>query len=272
MVNILMDESEKNSTYKYLIEKINLEGTLHFSLIDPDPLRQSPSDAAKIAKLCENAGTDVFLVGGSTCFDQIFVDETIDAIKQEVDVPIIIFPGSVSNVSSKADAIFFMSLLNSANPHFIVGHQALASHAIKMTCLETISMAYLIIEPGAAAGWVGEAKLLPRTQPKLTLAYALAAEMFGFKMIYLEAGSGGQSIPPEIVKLCSDVLTVPLIAGGGVQTKEDARKFVEAGADVIVMGSFIEKTVLKDKAASLKEIIDEIKDAGKKNLKKFSLK
>ncbi len=267
-----MNQSENNGTYKYLIEKINLEGTLHFSLMDPDPVRQSPSKAAKMAKLCEKAGTDAFLIGGSTVFDQAFVDKTIEAIKQEVEVPVIIFPGGVGNVSHKADAIFFMSLLNSSNPHFIVGQQALASYTIKLAQLEHISMAYLIIEPGAAAGWIGDAKLLPRTRPKLTAAYALAAEMFGFKVVYLEAGSGGKSIPPETIKLCSSILSIPLIAGGGVQTKEDARKFVDAGADIIVMGSYIEQTVLKDNGASLKEIIDEIKDAGRNHSKEFKLR
>ena len=120
-------------------------------------------------------------------------------------------------------------------------------------------MAYLIIEPGATAGWIGNAKLLPRKKPKLTAAYALAAEMFGFKLVYLEAGSGGDSIPPEIIELCSKVLSIPVIAGGGVISKEEARKFVKAGANIIVMGSYIENTVMKDKGAALKDIINVLK-------------
>ncbi|MFX1274112.1 MAG: geranylgeranylglyceryl/heptaprenylglyceryl phosphate synthase [Promethearchaeota archaeon] len=273
MVNILMKETEKNKTYKYIIDKINLEGTLHFSLIDPDPIRQSPEKAAKMAKCCEDVGTDAILVGGSTAFSQSFVDQTIELIKKEVEtVPIIIFPGAITNVSQKADAILFMSLLNSSDPYFIIGEQALASYLIKTSSLESISMAYLIIEPGGTAGWVGNARLLPRKKPKLTAAYALAAEMFGFKLIYLEAGSGGDSIPPEIIKLCSKVLSVPLIAGGGVQTKEDAKKFVNAGADIIVMGSFIENTVVRDKGAALKEIIDVIKETSKSKIKNYEMK
>ena len=270
MVNILMNEPAKSDTYNHIIEKINQDGALHFSLIDPDPLRQSPMKAAKLAELCADAGTDAILVGGSTAFDQNFVDNTIELIKEKVEVPVIIFPGGLSNVSPKADAILFMSLLNSSNPYFIIGQQALASYMIKIANLEHISMGYLIIEPGATAGWLGDAKLLPRKKPKLTAAYALAAEMFGFKLIYLEAGSGGDSIPPEIIKLCSSVIDVPVIAGGGVQNKEDARKFVEAGADIIVMGSFIEDNVKKDKGASLKVIINEIKDAGKSQIKNYN--
>ena len=156
-----------------------------------------------------------------------------------------------------------MSLLNSDDPYFIIGEQALASYTIKMANLEPISIGYLIIEPGATAGWIGKARLLPRKKPKLTAAYALAAEMFGFKLIYLEAGSGGECIPPEIITLCSQVLKIPIIAGGGVQCSDDARKFIEAGADIIVMGTFLENNVVHDKGASLKVIIDEIKYAGK---------
>jgi len=273
MVNILMKDSDNRKIYKYIIDKINLEGTLHFSLIDPDPIRQSPDNAAKMAKYCEDAGTDALLVGGSTAFSQAFVNRTIELMKDEVDsIPIIIFPGGITNVSQKADAILFMSLLNSRDPYFIVGEQALASYTIKTSTLEYISMAYLIIEPGGTAGWVGNAQLLPRNKPKLTAAYALAAEMFGFKLVYLEAGSGGKSIPPEIIKLCSRVLSIPIIAGGGVQTKEDAKTFVKAGADIIVMGSYIESTVMKDKGVLLKEIIDEIKQTGKSKIKNYEMK
>ena len=272
MVNILIDETTQGSTYRYIIDKLNRDGALHFSLIDPDPTQQSPNKAAKMAKFALDAGTDAILIGGSTVFDQRFVDKTISAIRGTVDVPIIIFPGGVANVSDKADAIFFMSLLNSDDPYFIIGEQALASYTIKMANLEPISIGYLIIEPGATAGWIGKARLLPRKKPKLTAAYALAAEMFGFKLIYLEAGSGGECIPPEIITLCSQVLKIPIIAGGGVQCSDDARKFVEAGANIIVMGTFLENNVVHDKGASLKVIIDEIKYAGKqvKEKKKFT--
>ncbi len=272
MVDIELTTYSKSKVYENLIEKINIDGALHFSLIDPDPLRQSPIKAARMAKLAEEAGTDAILVGGSTAFDQGYVDKTIETIKAKVNIPIIIFPGGMTNISQKADAILFMSLLNSTDPYFIIGQQALASYTIKMATLEYISMGYLIIEPGATAGWIGNAKLLPRRKPELTAAYSLAAEMFGFKLIYLEAGSGAQCIPPEIIELCSRVLSVPIVAGGGVECKEDARKFVDAGASIIVMGTYLEKTLLSDKGTSLKVIVDEIKEAGKNKKKNFQKK
>jgi len=272
MEDIVIDEYIERSTYEYLIKKINNEGALHFSLIDPDPLRQGPIKAAKMAKYAEEAGTDAILIGGSTICDQNFVDKTIQTIKGKVEVPIIIFLGGISNISQYADAIFFMSLLNSSDPYSIVGQQALASFTIKSFNLEHISMAYLIIEPGGSAGWIGNAKLLPRKKPKLTAAYALAAEMFGFKIIYLEAGSGSEKIPIEHIKTCSSILNIPIITGGGVDCKEDAKAFVEAGADIIVMGTFIENHILKDNGNSLKEVIDEIKNTGKTQKKKFTIK
>ncbi|MFX1259316.1 MAG: geranylgeranylglyceryl/heptaprenylglyceryl phosphate synthase [Promethearchaeota archaeon] len=264
MVDVIIKEYAEHNTYNYIISKLNKDGALHFSLIDPDPICQTPHKAAKMAGYASKAGTDAILVGGSTACDQGYVDKTIELIKSEVDVPVIIFPGGISNISEKADAIFFMSLLNSEDPYFIIGQQAIASYMIKMANLEFISMGYLIIEPGATAGWIGKARLLPRNKPKLTAAYSLAAEMFGFKLIYLEAGSGSERIPTEIINLCKSVLNIPIIAGGGVQSKEDAMAFIEAGADIIVMGTFLEKNILNDKGVSLKVIIDEIKRTGKK--------
>lgn len=272
MTDEIFNKNFKNKTYQYIIDKINREGALQFSLIDPDPLRQSPTKAARMAKFAQDAGTDAIMVGGSTAHNQAYVNKTIELIKERVEVPVIIFPGGLANVSDNADAIFFMSLLNSADPYFIIGQQALASYMIKNSKLEPISMAYLIIEPGATAGWIGNAKLLPRRKPELTAAYSLAAEMFGFKLVYLEAGSGAQKIPPEIVKLCSRVLSVPLLTGGGVQSPEDAREFVKAGADIIVIGTHLENTILKDKGATLKEIVDEIKNSGKTCQKEFHFK
>ena len=272
MLDAIVKESPNHKIYDFIIDRINNEGALHFSLIDPDPMRQSPARAAKMAKFAEDAGTDAILVGGSTAFDQSYVDKTIELIKSKVDVPIIIYPGNISNVSPRADAILFMSLLNSEDPYFIIGQQALASYPIKLANLECISMGYLIIEPGATAGWIGKAKLLPRRKPELTAAYALAAEMFGFKLVYLEAGSGAERIPPEIVKLTSRVLQIPLLVGGGIENKEDARLFVENGADILVMGTFIEKNIMNDKGISLKEIIDEIKDCGKNHKKNYCQK
>ncbi|MFW9771847.1 MAG: geranylgeranylglyceryl/heptaprenylglyceryl phosphate synthase [Candidatus Heimdallarchaeota archaeon] len=272
MVDILTSKSMKMSTYAYIINRINNQGALHFSLIDPDPVKQSPKKAAKIAECAYEAGTDAILIGGSTVFDQRFVDETILAIKDKIDLPVIIFPGGITNISKEADAILFMSLLNSEDTNNIIGNQALASYTIKILNIEPISTAYLIIEPGGTAGWIGRAKLLPRNKPKLTAAYSLAAEMIGYKLLYLEAGSGSERIPSETIQLCSSMLNIPIIVGGGVKNEDAARELIEAGANIIVMGTYLENNILHDNGMCLSSIIDEIKEAGTTCKKKYPLK
>ncbi len=252
--------------YEQLLEKLRQDGAVHISLIDPDPMRQTPRVAGKMAEAVTKAGSDIIFVGGSTAFNQGFVDKTILKIKETSDLPVVIFPGGLTNVSEHADAILFMSLLNSKSPYFIIGQQALGAYTIKMAGLETISTGYLIIEPGATAGWLGDAKLLPRRKPELTAVYALAAEMFGFKLIYLEAGSGAKpAIPPEIIQLTRRLVTVPIIAGGGVDSAEDAAQIIKSGADIIVMGTYIEKNYKAPNfITDLSTIIKAMKDEGKK--------
>ncbi|MHA1409107.1 MAG: geranylgeranylglyceryl/heptaprenylglyceryl phosphate synthase [Candidatus Odinarchaeia archaeon] len=246
-----------NNIWGSLLSKLKKDGVLHFSLIDPDPLKQSCEDAATIAYLAEKSGTDAIMVGGSTVIE---CDSTVKAIKKKVNIPIILFPGDLTGISRYADAIFFMSLLNSVNPRYIIGAQAAAAPIIRSMELEPIPMAYLIIEPGGTAGYVGYAQLIPRTKPKIAVSYAIAAELIGYKVIYLEAGSGaGQAVPLDTISMVSKAVNVPVIVGGGLNTIEDAVNAVKAGADIIVQGTIIEKTILKDKGEKLKETIQAIK-------------
>ena len=255
--------------YDYLMNQISEKGALHVSLIDPDVLKQTAKKAGKMAQLADSAGTDAFFVGGSTCFDQGFVDKTIECIKENTSKPVIIFPGSVSGVSPKADAILFMSILNSTNHHFFCGQQALGSFVINMMGLEPIGTAYLIVEPGGTAGWASDAKLLPRTKPEIAAGYALAAKYFGFRLIYLEAGSSANSsVSDELIKMIKKVAELPVIVGGGINDATEARKKIQAGADIIVQGTFLETHLLKDEGASLRPIIDAIHEEGTKKIKK----
>jgi phosphoglycerol geranylgeranyltransferase len=226
--------------FQHLMSKLMEKGALHVSLIDPDILKQTPKKAGKMASLAEAAGTDAFFVGGSKCFDQAFVDKTIESIKENTNKPVIIFPGSVSGVSPKADAILFMSILNSTNQYFFCGQQALGAFAINMMGLEPIGTAYLIIEPGGTAGWASDVKLLPRTKPEIVAGYGLAAQYFGFKIIYLEAGSSADSsVPNEIIKMTKKVAELPIIVGGVINDAEEAPKKEQAGADIIVQVTFL---------------------------------
>ncbi|MBS7287956.1 MAG: geranylgeranylglyceryl/heptaprenylglyceryl phosphate synthase [Candidatus Freyarchaeota archaeon] len=250
----------------YLLKVRSEEGVVHLTLIDPDPLNQPPEVAGQMAKYVCDAGTDAIMVGGSTAFG--ILDETIKKIKEATNLPVILFPGNVSGISKLADAIFFMSVLNSRNPYFITKAQALGSFAVKLYGLEPIGMAYLVVEPGGTVGYMSEANLLPRSKPQIAAAYALAAQYMGFKLVYLEAGSGASShVPNEMISMVSKTIDIPLIVGGGIRTEDDAVDVVEAGADMIVQGTMIEETALKDKGESLRKVINAAKKAGAKRVR-----
>ncbi|WP_297091371.1 geranylgeranylglyceryl/heptaprenylglyceryl phosphate synthase [Thermococcus sp.] len=230
----------------YIHEKLRRE-KLHFVLIDPDDV--TPDVAGEIARMSEEAGADAIMIGGSTGAEGDVLDGVVKAIKESSGLPTILFPGSHGGISRHADAIFFMSLLNSTNPFFITGSQALGAFTVKRYGIEPIPMAYLIVEPGETVGWVGDAKPIPRHKPKIAAAYALAGQYLGMRLVYLEAGSGAREpVPPEMISLVRKVIDVPLIVGGGIRTGEQARKAIEAGADIIVTGTAIEKAGSLEKA------------------------
>lgn len=238
----------------YLKDSLS-KGKMHLTLLDPE--KQSPEKAVKIAKEAIAAGTNGIMLGGSTT-NSSDLDATAKAIKENVEVPIILFPGNISGVSKFSDAIFFMSLLNSTNPYWIIGAQALGAPNIKKLGIETIPMGYLVIEPGGTVGWVGDAKLIPRTKPDIAVAYSLAAEFLGMKLIYLEAGSGAETyVPPEMIQMVKKATNLMLVVGGGIRTSEDALKVAAAGADIIVTGTIVENN--SNIKNTLKEIISALK-------------
>ena len=231
---------------RYIHEKLKNE-KLHFVLLDPDDV--APEVAGQIAEMSEEVGVDAIMVGGSTGAEGDVLDAVVKAIKESSNLPVILFPGSHGGISKYADAIFFMSLLNSRNPFFITGAQALGAFQVRRYNLEPIPMAYLIIEPGETVGWVGDAKPIPRHKPKIAAAYALAGQYLGMRLVYLEAGSGArQPVPSEMISLVKRIIDVPLIVGGGIRTAKDARKAVESGADIVVTGTAIEKAGSLEKA------------------------
>lgn len=241
--------------------KIAEEGVLHFTLIDPDPRKQPSEETGEIARKAEAAGTDAIMVGGSTIGG--IIDEIVQSIKTNISIPVILFPGNVSGLSEYADAVFFMSVLNSRNPYWITGVQALGAPTIKRWGLETISMAYLILQPGGTVGFVGDVNLLPREKPEVVASYALAAQYMGFDLVYLEAGSGAKkNVPTETVALTSRFIETPIIVGGGINTPEVAMELAKAGASIVVQGTFVEKSILSDGGEQLKKIIQNLKSMG----------
>ncbi|MGB9980434.1 geranylgeranylglyceryl/heptaprenylglyceryl phosphate synthase [Methanobacterium sp.] len=230
---------------------------LHLTLLDPE--EQSPEEAVRIAKEAIAGGSDGIMLGGSTTESEE-LDATAKVLSENIDVPVILFPGNISGVSKYADAIFFMSLLNSANPYWIIGAQALAAPGIKKMGIEILPMGYLVIQPGGTVGWVGDAKLIPRNKPDLAVAYAMAAECLGMKLIYLEAGSGAnEHIPEQMIAAVKKMTDIIVIVGGGIRDGETAAKVAKAGADIVVTGTVVEDSSnVKNK---IEELVSGIKSA-----------
>lgn len=217
-------------------------GAAHLTLIDPDS--QSPEAAGKMAKAAAKGGTDAIMVGGSVGAAGRALEDTVRLIKAESKLPVILFPSGVSGLCSNADAVFFMSLLNSRSASYLIENQALGAPLVYKYSLEPIPMAYVIVEPGGTVGWVGDAKLIPRNKPELAAAYALAGKYFGMRMVYLEAGSGAnEPVPRQMVAAVKRALKETLlIIGGGIRSGEAARALVAAGAEIIVTGTGVERS------------------------------
>ncbi|MGQ9514624.1 MAG: geranylgeranylglyceryl/heptaprenylglyceryl phosphate synthase [Thermoproteota archaeon] len=231
-----------------ILNRLAKEKCLHFILLDP----QKPNNVGKIVHYAERSGTSAILVGGSTAMLTSEYDAIIEQIKKNSNLPVIIFPSNLPSLTNKADAIFFMSLLNSINPYFITGAQALGVGVIKKYRIEAIPLAYIIVGEGGSAGFVGQAQCIPIQHPELAAGYAMAAETFGFRFVYLEAGSGAEkAISPKFVSEVKKRISIPLIVGGGIKTESQAQALATAGADILVTGTIIEKTDNYDKIAKL---------------------
>lgn len=242
------------TVYESILER-RRSGRLHMTLLDPD--KQSAEEAAKLAAEAAAAGTDAIMVGGSTGVTQDKVDNSVLAIKEAAKLPVILFPASATNLTPHADALYFMSLLNSRDPRLIVGEQRLAAPIVKAWGLETIPMAYLVIEPGMRAGEVGDAELISRKSPIVAVQYALAAQMLGMKLVYLEAGSGAPDpVPEKLVRAVRDAIDIPIVVGGGIRSPQAAGAIARAGADIVVTGTIVE---VAREGAALREIIAAVK-------------
>jgi phosphoglycerol geranylgeranyltransferase len=226
---------------KLLQQAIEERGVAHLTLFDPEKL--TPSVAQRLASQVKKAGTVAAMVGGSTVTSVYELDAIVRAIKNS-KLPVILFPNAVSGLSQYADAVFFMSLLNSTNPYYLSGAQALGAPFVKRYKLEPIPLAYLIVgEHTGAAGFVGNANPIPKDKPGLAAIYALAAEYFGMRFAYLEAGSGAKdAVPVEMVKTVRKNSNIHIIVGGGIRSPTQARALADAGAQLIVTGTVSEQT------------------------------
>jgi phosphoglycerol geranylgeranyltransferase len=181
----------------------------------------------------------------------------VKAVKRTVKIPIILFPNNVTGISRYADAIWFMSLLNSVDPYFLMGAQILGAPLVKKFGIEPIPLGYLIAGEGGTAGVVGKAIPIPYNKPELAAAHALAGQYLGMRFIYLEAGSGAKNpVPPDMIRVVRHYVDIPMIVGGGIRSREQALAAASAGADIIVTGNVVEESGMRRRVS---EIIEGIK-------------
>lgn len=243
------------STYEKLLKIKQERGAGFLVLVDPD--KNSKQSLPAFIREATEAGVDGFLVGGSLMLTNEF-EEHLQTIKRNTTVPVVIFPGSLFQVSAVADALLFLVLISGRNPEHLIGNQVIASPIIKKMGLEAISTGYMLIEAGktTSAEFMSNTKPIPHNKPDIALAHALAAEFIGMKLLYLDAGSGADfPVSNEMVAAVAKHCSLPMIVGGGIRTPEEARKKVQAGASFVVTGTITEendhKSLIKDFAEAI---------------------
>ena len=226
------------TTESFILDSIRENGTLCFPLIDS----QNQVNTSSIVSKLEHLGATAILIGGSSVSDQIELSTVVSKIKPLVKIPVILFPGNITGIVPGADAILFSSLLNSENPYYITGAQAQGALIIKKYNLEAIPTAYLIIGQGSTAWFIGQTRSIPFDKSGIAVMYALAAQYMGMRFLYLEAGSGSSAyVCPEMISSVRAQFDGILIVGGGITDAETAVTIANAGADILVVGTLIEK-------------------------------
>ena len=208
-------------------------------LIDPD--KHTENSVLSTLNICKECGVDFILVGGSLVSKPI--DEFIISLKKICDIPVILFPGSLLQISKHADAILLLSLISGRNAEFLIGNHVLAAPILKRSNLEIISTGYMLIENGKTTSveYMSNTRPIPSDKTDIAVATAIAGEMLGLKSIYLEAGSGAiKLVPSEMISAIKQNTSIPLIVGGGIRSREHLDAIFNAGADIAVIGNSLE--------------------------------
>lgn len=218
-------------------------------LIDPDKMRMGNMD--EVIRLAVEAEVDYFFIGGSLIVNNM-LDSCLEDIRSRCDIPMIIFPGNNFQLSFRADGILFLSLISGRNAELLIGNHVLAAPYLKVSPLEVLPTGYMLIDGGAptTVSYISNTTPIPHKKNDIALCTALAGEMLGQKLMFMDAGSGAETpVSTEMIEAVSSAISIPLIVGGGISTPEKALANVKAGADVIVVGNAIEKD-----ASLIKEI------------------
>ena len=237
-----------------LLEKQKSLGKRSFAvLIDPDKVNELVLD--ELIALSTAAKVDYFLVGGSLVISNQ-LDSVVQHIKKNCTIPVILFPGSSTHISKYADALLYLSLISGRNPELLIGQHVVSAPFIKQSGLEVMPTGYMLIDGGAptTVSYISNANPIPADKNEIAMCTAMAGEMLGMKLIYMDAGSGAKrSITESMIEKVSQNISVPLIIGGGITDPEKAYLNCKAGADLIVIGNAIEKdpVLISEMAAAI---------------------
>jgi len=229
--------------YDFILNKFNNNKKLAVLLIDPD--KHDEGSLKRTVDIANKAGISFFLIGGSIISKSI--NDKIVTIKQCSKLPVFLFPGNLLQLCDQADGILFLSLISGRNPEFLIGNQVLAAPFLKNSQMEVIPTGYILIGTGqsTAVEYMSNTSPIPSNKPEIAVATALAGEMLGHKLIYLEGGSGADHIVnTQLIREVKQNITVPLVVGGGIRTPKQANEIFEAGADIIVIGNVAEEDPL----------------------------
>lgn len=210
-------------------------------LIDPEQQRSAGFE--KIARMASDAGADYIFVGGSLLTADV-LSECISVVRQNTGLPVVLFPGSPLQIHPGADAILLLSLISGRNPELLIGQHVIAAPYLRRSGLEVISTGYMLIghENYTTAQYISNTLPIPSHKPEIAACTAMAGEMLGLKLIYMDAGSGAfQPVSSEMIKRVKESVSIPVIVGGGINTPDKAHMAAQAGADLLVIGNALEK-------------------------------
>lgn len=231
----------KHKLYQQIQER-KATGKKSFAvLVDPDKVNEATTE--QLVSLALDAKIDYFFVGGSLVISNN-LDECIRQIKVSCSIPVVIFPGSHSQISRYADALLYLSLISGRNPELLIGQHVISAPAVKQSGLEVMPTGYMVVDGGAptTVSYISNATPLPSDKAEIAMCTAMAGEMLGMKIIYMDAGSGARRpVSETMIEQVSSSIQVPLIVGGGITDPEKAYLNCKAGADIIVVGNAIEK-------------------------------
>ena len=242
--------------YTSLLEKKKAGRKSLAILVDPDKV--SASSLQQVIELAVEAKADYFFVGGSLVVTD-GLDECVLQIKEQCSLPVLLFPGSPAQISRHADALLYLSLISGRNPELLIGQHVISAPFVKKSGLEIIPTGYIVVDGGAptTVSYISNATPIPADKSDIALCTAMAGEMLGKKLIYMDAGSGAKKpITEEMIAAVAQNIDVPLIVGGGIRDAEKAYLNCKAGADVIVIGNAIEKdaSIIEEMAAAVHQL------------------